>query len=1032
MRILFILFFCYTCSCLMYAQVPPISAAQAQAELQKKGITEAELKAKLLEKGINLDNIDPTNPTEVAQAQKAIEEAIKEIEAEKQQGQGNNSENNKPTENLKEVDSIKETAEEIKQTIEDKVEDQIGKASQESVEEISEAVEEGKSIEEAVAEEASELIQDQLSNSNIYGQQLFRNKTLKLYTKSEDVLPPETYVLGSGDEINISIWGISQADFNLEIQNDGYVYPSGVARAYLKGLTLNKAKSLLRSRLSNFYQFRPEEFEVNLKFVRTLNVNIWGEGINIGSFNIPATNTAFNALVAAGGPSDIGSVRNIQLIRSNGNRKVDIYSFMNDPSVQNDLYLQNNDVLYIPIAEKLITVKGAVKRPMTYELIDGENLFQLIEYAGGLKVNAYTEILQIERIQNNQRNIIDINLQDLLNTKKDFVLLNGDIVSVKEIPRPFQNYVDISGAIEFPGRFALESEMRVLDLINKGVLLPESRKDIAFLLRTNNDQTATWEKIDINEIQSNPNSPKNVILKPKDKIQIYDIGTYVDKSSISISGAVRSPGEFPYDTKETIKIEDLILLGGGLVPDAAEIGYIKRVDPTDKTKRDYIKVNIFEALSNSQDTSNNMILQPLDQLVVYSKNAFQELYNVSIQGAVRNPSEYAYDDGLRVSDLIYFANGLKADATDFGYIIRTDINNSKIQQYIRIDDLNKIVESPTTPENIYILPKDVLMIYSKLTYTDESVVSVEGAVRSPGEYKFDPTLSLKDVLTMAGGLKLEASLSKIDIFRVIINKDQPTKTVVATLEVNENYDIAAGGDLGLQPYDKVVVRTVPDFEFQKMVRIGGEVNHPGVYALTGDDDKILDVVRRAGGLTGEAFPEGTTLRRSEDGIGLVITRLDKVLIRPESRFNYILKEGDLIEVPKSKDLVTIELGATLASELYPEKITSGGKISMAYNSGKRSNWYVKEYAAGINRKQRARKRFMSVEYPNGQLKRGNIFFTPKTRPGSIVSVGVKPEKVKKEKPEKEKGEPVDWGQVVQNSIALVGSLLTIVVLVDRL
>lgn len=1032
MRILFILFFCFAYSYVMHAQVPPISPAQAQAELQKRGITEAELRAKLLEKGVNLDNIDPTNPTEVAQAQKAIEEAIKEIEAEKQQDSNSEnsaegkSENNKSSESSNGEDSIKETSEGIKQTIDNKVEEQIGEASQKSVEEINEAIEDGKSIEDAVAEEASELIQDQLPNSNIYGQQLFRNKTLKLYTKSEDALPPSTYVLGAGDELNISIWGISQADFNLEVQKDGYIYPTGLARVYLKGLTLDKVKEVLRSRFSNYYQFSREQFEVNLKFVRTLNINIWGEAENIGSFNIPATNTAFNALVAAGGPSKIGSVRNIQLIRSSGNKKVDIYKIMDDPTIQRDLYLENNDVIYIPVSERLISITGAVKRPMIYELIEEENLFQLIEYAGGLTSNAYTEIIQIQRIQNNQRTIIDVNLQDLLNSQKDFELLDGDVVSIKIIPRPFQNFVEINGTVEFPGKFALESGMRISDLLDKGILLPESRKDIAFLLRTNDDGTANWERLNIEEIQNNPNTTQDLILNPKDRLTIYALERFVDNATVSVTGAVRQPNEFPYDANKKMSVEDLVLLAGGLEINATQTGYIRRINPANRTERDNIKINVFEAVSNNQDTVNNVLLQPFDQLVIYSEESFSDDYKVGIQGSVRNPGEYGFDEELRVSDLIYFSNGLKPDATDFGYIRRTDPANPEEYQYIRVDNLKEIELNPNLPENINVEPQDVFQVYSKTTYTDEANVTIGGAVRIPGEYRFDPTLSIKDILTMAGGLKLEASTSKIDVFRVVIEKNQPTKTIVATLEVDDDFNTIGEGSFGLQPFDKIVVRTVPDFELQQMVQIQGEVYYPGSYALASKNEQLLDLVNRSGGLTTEAFPEGTTFTRVEDGIGNIVTRLDKVLDKPNSRFNYILKAGDVITIPKSQDLVTINLRATLAAELYPEKLIVQNKLSTAYHSGKRSKWYLNEYAAGIDRKKRARKRFISVKYPNGELKRGNFLISPKVKAGSTISTGVKPKKVKEPKPEKKKSS-VDWDKALTQilSVTTVFATLTL-------
>ena len=165
-------------------------------------------------------------------------------------------------------------------------------------------------IEETIAEEIVEE-KNELAPSPIFGQHIFRNKSIKLYRQSQDVKPPDSYVLGTGDIIAISIWGASQTADIFEINKSGFISPSAMPRIYLKGISLGKAKELLFQRYSQFYRFRKEEFEVSVNYSRTITVNIVGEVINFGSFTIPATNTAFNALVASGGPSDIGSVREI-------------------------------------------------------------------------------------------------------------------------------------------------------------------------------------------------------------------------------------------------------------------------------------------------------------------------------------------------------------------------------------------------------------------------------------------------------------------------------------------------------------------------------------------------------------------------------------------------------------------------------------------------------------------------------------------------------------------------------------------------
>lgn len=898
----------------IYSQTPPISPIQAQAELDKRGISEEEVRARMREKGYDLDNIDPTDTEEVAKVQKALEETIAELEAEKATLGGENS---APDSLLTNATSSPQDAQ-----------------AMDAVENIQEAVEEGESIENALAEEFAETVQSKLPPATIWGQHLFRDKSLKLFTRSQDATPPDTYVLGAGDRINISIWGASQENLNLELQKDGYVYPSTMPRIYLKGLNFEQVKSLLRNRFARFYRFRAEEFQADISFVRTITVNIWGEANLYGSFNIPATNTAFNALVAVGGPSEIGSVRNIELRRGGKVKEIDIYDFMNDPSVQYNLFLRNNDIIYVPIAERLVQITGSIKRPFIYELTDEENLKQLIEFAGGLTVDAYQQEIQVKRIIDDEEKIIDVPMKELFGANKDFTLLNGDVVTIKSIPKAYENFVEIIGAVELPGEYALTSGMRISNLIGKGQLNKEARKDFAYLYRKNNDGTSSIDRVELNAILQDAESPQNLLLEPEDRLITFQQSKFTDDLTVSIQGAVREPATYPYDPSENLTVEDLIFLSGGLLPNATDFAYIERRDIANSERVEYITVNLQDAQAFPLDSDKNPILRPFD--------------NISI----------------------------------------------------------------ANQEN----------------YTDNFTVNVEGAVRSPGEFKYGDSLTLKDLLTLAGGLQFGASSSRIEIYRLRINENQPTQTIVAKVAVDSDLNILSGGDFKIEPLDKIYVRTVPDFEQQQLITISGEVMYPGSYALTSKNERLIEVIERAGGLTLEAFPEGAYLVRTQDQPGQTIINLDEVIKNPQSNDNIILKQGDIITIPKTLELVTIELNATLAAELYPEKVVEGGRVNVAYNSGKRAGWYVDEYAAGIDRAKRARRRLITVEHPNKKLEKFNGFLalgTPKVSRGSVISVGVKPEKEKKK--EKKEKEPVDWDKVLTQVLAVTSAFTSLLV-----
>lgn len=899
MRFYFFLLFLVLFTHNSFAQVSLPGEAEARKELKARGISEEAFRARMMEKGYDMDNIQPEQLPEL---ESVVQATLNELE---QKGDNNNK--------------VKEEG----GTTASKAGEEMVKQKQE----IANSVDKGGSVEEVISEVKNEVIQNKLPSAKVYGQQIFRDQTLEVYRSADNIKPPNTYVLGPGDEIIVAVFGRSQAEFAFTINEEGFIKPTGGSRIYLKGLTLEKAKRLVQKRFSQYYSFTPEQFVLTVNAARTITVNIFGEVENYGSFTISAINTAFNALVAAGGPTDIGTVRKIKIIRGKEVKILDVYDFLFDPTVQYDFFLQNNDIIQVPVSDKVVDITGAVKRPLKYELIGKEDLVDLIRYAGGLDVNAYLKNVQVNRIVGGQRIIIDVDLEKIIAQNTGFALENGDVVQVRTIGARLENYAEIDGAVEYPGKYELKPGMRLSDLVKHGTLREDARTDNAFILRENTNSTVQLIKVSLGDLQ---------------------VGSAAD-----------------------------------------------------------------------------LVLQRRDKLVVYSQRKFTDSFNVSIRGAVRQPDTYPFNLDLRLADLVDRSGGLTPDATEFAYITRSNPENSDLLEYIRID-IQQAVQDPSSAANILLEPEDKILIMSKKIFSDEYQIRVAGAVRSPGSYQYAPSLNLSDVLTLAGGLELRAAANRIDIFRVVLDENEPTQTIVATVQVDKNLNIIKEDEIALEPFDIVVVRSVPDFELQETVILNGEVRYPGVYALISENEKLLDVIKRAGGLTAEAFPEGAQLVRSDEGVGVVLLELDEALKSSNSRFNYILKDGDNITIPKSKDLVTINLRATLAAELYPDKMLKSDKLSVAYVNGKKADWYLKKYAAGIDRSKRARKRLVTVEFPNGQIEDPTLLiFTPKVKKGSKINVGTKPPKP--EKPEKpEKGEKIDWNSVIKDALAIAGGAATIV------
>jgi len=886
-----------------FAQVDP--DPRVLAELEKRGLDPQEVTRRLEERGVNVEEIDETNFT---QFQAEIEAVVAEMEAEKA-----NAEKPALEQNIQIV--VPETATDTNSDSPETL----------PTEEIAREPEVNAGFQEFDTED--------LPEPTNYGQEIFRNKDFLLTLQSKNAKPPMSYVIGVGDELNVAIFGRSVENFNLKVAEDGYVRPGKYGRVYVKGFTLKQTQELLRKFLSQFYLFNKGQFAVSINYVRNIRVNVVGSVFNSGTYTIPATNTAFNALVAAGGPNDIGSVRGIKIIRDGGNQTLDVYKFLNDPSIAEDFYLQDNDYIFVPSYDKLVGISGAVKRPFQYELVGNEGLVELVKFAEGTKANAFLGNVKVTRFENDETQIIDVDLKSLMDRGQNFVLKNGDKVSILSIGKNTNNFVEVQGAVTYPGKFQLNAQSTISDVMQKAGLRDDARKDIAFIFSKNADGTYKYRSIDF---------------------------------------------------AAAIKNDQLVTLA------------------------------------------------PEDRIVIMSLRQYTELQQVSIQGAVKNPSEYPYDmDGImKVSDIVLLANGLSNGARAEAIVKRRDINNKLKYNQLTIDILDA-VENTDGPNNLTLLPGDRIVVFKNETFTSASTVKVVGAVRYPKEITYAENMQLKDVLLEAGGLSFGAARNQVEVNRVILIDNNPSEILIAKVEIDENLNIISGdAELTLQPFDQIIVRRIPNFSLQRNITIKGEVKYPGIRTIADENERISSLIQRAGGLTEEAFPEGAILYRAKEDVGYIILDLSEVMKNPKSKYNYILKEGDVVSIPKRKDFVSI-VGATELKDLYNDEVAQDGKVSTPFVSGKRAKYYINEYAAGVSDNGSSKR--ITVRYPNGELKRAKDFglfaISPKVVPGSEINVGIKPID-----PEKEEGkkEDIDWGKVFADSVAQATAILTLILLVRSL
>lgn len=882
--------------------VTPVIMAQINAELQKRGLTESEVRVRLLQKGIDLENVPPA---ELPQYQSRVTAVLDELEAEKKAGKS------APQQIIINTPQTVPTADNT--------------ANQQTNAPVTVAP--VTTMQEAAAEASQRVIQSaeakKGSGSNIYGHSLFSDQTLDVFRTTDGAQAPETYVLGDGDEIRITIFGASQTDIQQKIAADGSIQPTGSAKIFLKGLTLAQARQVIKDRLSSSYTFRSDQLALTIVTARTIMVNVFGEAKITGGFNISALNSALNALSAAGGPTEIGSVRSIQLIRGETRKNIDIYAFMNDPAAQFRFELQNNDIIFVPVVKLLVSIEGAVKRPMFYEMLPNETLTDLIRYSGDVKMDVFPEFVQIQRYVNGEQRLMEWNLDEVRTGKVKVPLLNGDVVRIKSIGKPMDKYVDVEGSVYYPGRFDLSANPTLRSLLENAKPTYQAKTDVLFIERMK------------------PDSTEEVLTVP-----------------------------FP-----------------------------------------------------SQTAGIEFSLQARDRIRVMNQANYRDIDTISVNGFVRKPfsKTFGLTDHLTVKQAIEMAGGLKTSVYPVAYIFRRNMFNRDEMQYIRIE--------LSQSDNVELQPGDQLNIYDNTSFTNVGEIKVFGAVNKPRGYTYDPTLTIRDVLTNAEGFTVGAARNRVEIFRTILSPTEKTRLDMITIQVDENYQVVSPQNFTLQPYDQVVVRLTPEFTLGRSVELNGEVTYPGVYVLETKQVHLSEVIKMAGGLLGTADPLGSGLFRTYRNRGNISMNVGKAMqSRGNNAFDPILFEGDVININRLENTVTIRENGTRMSQysIHPEDNEIKNVI---YQGSKSARWYIQNFAGGFQK--RANRNSVTVTLPNNQMVSTKRFLFirnyPRAESGSIISLQMKPEK-----PISADGNKTDWDGALSRTTQSLTAVLTLYLLINQL
>ncbi|MFT7589276.1 MAG: polysaccharide export outer membrane protein, partial [Limisphaerales bacterium] len=519
--------------------------------------------------------------------------------------------------------------------------------------------------------------------------------------------------------------------------------------------------------------------------------------------------------------------------------------------------------------------------------------------------------------------------------------------------------VNIVGEVSSPGTYTISSWNSAFNAVS----IAQGTTDLGSVRKIEVRRGGSTIKIlDLYKFLTDPASAQDFFLEDNDYLVVPAY-----QKVVTLEGEVKRP--HTYEVLDHEQLTDVISYAGGLMPAA----YTKNIQVQRfvGSQRLIIDVNYDSLITygGDFDLANGDVIR-IDTV----SDVFENF--VKVRGDINFPGQYELRSGYRIADILAKAQGNnKYDKIDQAYLIRLDEDYNP--RYIPID-IEAILNNSSSEDNVLLEEQDIIEVIGKIVSVENYTVSVDGAVKNPGQFTYAKGMTLKDILFYAGGPKTEAAVDRIEVSRIVdydASADEfvPTgKTDIQTVAIG--YDLkndAAAEEYILQPYDQIYVHIAEGFNYAQKVRIEGEVRFPGVYTMDSKVASVVDLIERAGGLTDAAFVKGATMYRGEqpeigevtgtnDQVRLVL-ELDRAIKSPESAYNTVLREGDLVSVPKTLDFVE------LSGLMYSPEIDTGRSVTVPFEKGKRAKYYVKNYGGGFDR--RAKKNRTLVMEPNGKVSR---------------------------------------------------------------
>ena len=619
---------------------------------------------------------------------------------------------------------------------------------------------------------------------DIFGQTIFTNRNLT-FAPSANLPTPINYRLGPGDEVIIDIWGTNQATIRQTISPEGYINIPDIGLVNLNGMTVKEADAYMRRKLSQIYSVDGADASSDIKLtlgnIRTIQVNLMGELEVPGTYSLSSFSNLLHAVYRAGGVSHIGSLRDIQLIR-NGKKyaTVDLYDLILKGQAPDNLILEEGDIVIVPPYKQLVDIEGSVKRPMYYEMKDGETVQDIINYAGGFSGDAYKENVRIVRQNGREYQVFTVEEPQY----DEFILKDGDAITVGSMIDRYENRLEIKGAVYRPGIYQLGDDINtVSQLIRKADgLKGDAFTNRGLLHREREDLTLEVIPLDIKAILDG--TAEDIALKRNDIVYIASVHELKDIGTITIEGEVARPGTFVFE--DNTSLEDIIMQAGGLLESAStvKIDVSRRIkDPAAMVQPESIADVFSFSFKDGYiiDGDPGFILHPYDYVYVRKSPGYQAQGRVTVSGEVMFPGEYVLTSKAeRLSDLVARAGGLnqwaylrgarlirhtlaeERNRTRAGMVVITSGKDSVNVENLDLDDqysvgidLEAALANPGGEADLVLRRDDILLIPEYI-----NTVKISGNVMYPNVVGYNSNMTVRDYVEQAGGYGYRPKRSK--------------------------------------------------------------------------------------------------------------------------------------------------------------------------------------------------------------------------------------------------------------------------------